>query len=208
MRWKWILGIFAAVFVGVLVVAYIIAASYDYNSLKPLITDMTKEYTGRELTLGGDIDLKIGLPPTLEVNEVAFQNAPRGSQPQMAQIKYLQVKVALLPLLRGDVTLKRLILVEPKFMLEVNKSGQTNLDFEAPKEAKPQNSEDKPKDKGQTHFEFEQVEIKDGEIIYKDHQTGKTETLNLPSLKLKAPLFGGGPDGRFEWLFDSQHGRG
>lgn len=194
MRWKWILGIVAAVFVGVLVVAYIIAASYDYNSLKPLITDMTKEYTGRELTLGGDIDLKIGLPPTLEVNEVAFQNAPWGSQPQMAQIKYLQVKVALLPLLRGDVTLKRLILVEPKFVLEVNKSGQTNLDFEAPKEAKPQKSEDKPKDKGQTHFEFEQVEIKDGEIIYKDHQTGKTETLDLSSLKLKEPLFGDGAD--------------
>ena len=194
MRLKWILGIIAAVFVGVLVVAYIIAASYDYNSLKPLITDMTKEYTGRELTLGGDIDLKIGLPPTLEVNEVAFQNAPWGSQPQMAQIKYLQVKVAFLPLLRGDVTLKRLILLEPKFMLEVNKSGQTNLDFEAPKEAKPQKSEDTPKNKKQTRFEFEQVEIKDGEIIYKDHQTGKTETLDLASLKLKAPLFGDGAD--------------
>jgi len=52
MRWKWILGILAAVLVGMLVVAYIIAASYDYNRLKPLITDMTKEYTGRVLTLG------------------------------------------------------------------------------------------------------------------------------------------------------------
>ncbi|MGB5747896.1 MAG: AsmA family protein [Desulfobacterales bacterium] len=192
MRWKWILGIVLAAFVVVLVVAYIIAASYDYNSLKPLITDMTKEYTGRELTLGGDIDLKIGLPPTLEVNEVTFQNAAWGSQPQMAQIKYLQVKVALLPLLKGDVTLKRLILLEPKFMLEVNKSGQTNLDFEAPKEAKPQKTEDKPNDKKQTLFEIEKVEIKDGEIIYKDHKTGKTETVEIASLKLQEPLLGDG----------------
>jgi uncharacterized protein involved in outer membrane biogenesis len=133
---------------------------------------------------------------------------PGAPSRKMAQIKYLQVKVALLPLLRGDVTLRRLILVEPKFMLEVNKSGLTNLDFEIPKEVKPQKSEDTPNDKKQTLFEFEQVEIKDGEIIYKDHQTGKTETVELASLRLQEPLFGGGPDGRFEWLFYSQHGRG
>ncbi len=87
MRWKWILGILAAVGVVLLLVVYIIAASYDYNKLKPLITKTVKEFTGRELTLGGDIDLKIGLHPTLEVNNVTFQNAPWGSQPQMAQIK-------------------------------------------------------------------------------------------------------------------------
>ena len=33
MRWKWILGIAAAVVVIVLVVASIIMASYDYNKL-------------------------------------------------------------------------------------------------------------------------------------------------------------------------------
>lgn len=51
MRWKWILGIIAAVFVGVLVVVYIIAASYDFNKLKPLITEAARKFTGRELTL-------------------------------------------------------------------------------------------------------------------------------------------------------------
>jgi len=81
MRWKWIVGIIAAVFVVLLVVVYIIAASYDYNKLKPLVTDAAREYTGRELTLGGDINLTIGFPPTLEVNDIAFQNAPWGSQP-------------------------------------------------------------------------------------------------------------------------------
>jgi uncharacterized protein involved in outer membrane biogenesis len=65
MRWKWILGIFAAVVVVVLVVVYFIAATYDYNSLKPLITNTAKEFTGRELTMAGDINLKFGLPPTL-----------------------------------------------------------------------------------------------------------------------------------------------
>ena len=194
MRWKWVLGIFAAVVVVLLVVVYFIAASYDYNSLKPLITDTTREYTGRELTMAGDVDLKFGLPPTLEVNNVAFQNASWGSQPQMAQIKYLQIKVSILPLLRGNVTVNRLILLQPKFMLEVNKSGQTNLDFETPKEATSQKSEDKPKDTGTTQFELKEVEIKDGEIAYKDHRTGKTETLNIANLEFKSPIIGSGAD--------------
>ena len=77
----------------------------------------------------GDVGLKFGLPPTLEVNDVAFQNAAWGSQPQMARVKHLQVKVSLLPLLRGNVTINHLILVEPQFLLEVNKSGKSNLDF-------------------------------------------------------------------------------
>jgi len=63
-----------------------------------------------------------------------------------------------------------------------------------PKRRNHKKREDTPKDKNQTLFEFKEVEIKDGEIIYKDHPTGKTETLDIASLKIKAPLFGGGAD--------------
>ena len=194
MRWKWILGIIAAVFVGVLVVAYIIAASYDYNKLKPLLTDTTREYTGRELTLGGDVDLKIGFPPTLEVNDVAFQNATWGSQPQMARVKKLQVKVSILPLIRGNITVNNLILVEPVFLLETNKSGQSNLDFDVAKKAESPKTEEKTGSDSQMQLELEKVEIKDAKLIYKDHRTGQTETVELANLDLKAPLFGDGAD--------------
>ena len=194
MRLKWILGIIAAVSVGVLVVAYIIAASYDYNKLKPLITDTTREYTGRELTMGGDVDLKIGLPPTLEVNDVTFQNAAWGSQPQMARLKKLQVKVSILPLIRGNLTVNNLILVEPVFLLETNKSGQSNLDFDVAKKAESPKAEEKTSGDSQMQLELEKVEIKDAKLTYKDHRTGQTETVELANLDLKAPLFGDGAD--------------
>jgi len=196
MRWKWILGIIAAVLVGVLVVAYIIAASYDYNKLKPLITDAVRKFTGRELTMGGDIDLTIGFPPTLEVNDVAFQNASWGSQPQMARIKKLQVQVSILPLIRGNLTLRELILEEPVFLFETNKSGKSNLDFDVTKKAESPTpkAEEKSGDESQTQFELEAIELKSGKITYRDHRTGKTETIELASLDLKSPLFGGGTD--------------
>ncbi len=192
MRWKWILGISAAVVVALLLVAYFIAASYDYNKFKPLITDTTMEYTGRKLSMDGDVALKFGLPPTLVVNDVAFQNAAWGSQPQMARVKHLEVKVSLLPLLKGDVTINRLILVEPQFMLEVNKSGKSNLDFDvAPKDQAPKADEKTGAD-SQTQIDLEKVDIKDAKIVYKDHRTGQTETVELASLTLKDPLFGSG----------------
>jgi uncharacterized protein involved in outer membrane biogenesis len=194
MRWKWVLGISAAVVAVLFVVVYIIAASYDYNSLKPLITDTAREYTGRELTMAGDVNFKFGLPPTLEVNDVSFQNASWGSQPQMARVKYLLIKVSILPLLRGNIAVNRLILLQPEFMLEVNKSGRTNLDFGDPQEATSQKSEDKPRDSGGTQFELKEVEIKDGAIAYKDHRSGQTETVTIASLELKSPLFGSGAD--------------
>ncbi len=192
MRWKWILGIIAAAFVVLLVVVYIIAASYDYNKLKPLITDTTKEFTGRELTLGGDIDLKIGWPPTLEAQELAFQNASWGSQPQMARLKKLQVRVAIFPLLAGNLIVKRLVLIEPEFLLETNKSGKSNLDFEVAQKTESPQAEKKTAAGSQTDFELEQVTVKEAKISYRDHRTGRTETLELANLTLKKPLLGGG----------------
>ena len=89
MRWKWIVGIAMAVMVVLIVIAYFVIASYDFNKFKPRITELAKQYTGRELTLGGDIELGLSLFPTLVVNDVAFQNATWGTRPQLAQIKRL-----------------------------------------------------------------------------------------------------------------------
>ena len=63
MKWKWALGIVFASIVLFGVAVYVILLSYNYNSLKPEITRAVKDDTGRELTLGGDISLKIGFTP-------------------------------------------------------------------------------------------------------------------------------------------------
>jgi len=62
-KWKWALGIVFASIVLFGVAVYVILLSYNYNSLKPEITRAVKDDTGRELTLGGDISLKIGFTP-------------------------------------------------------------------------------------------------------------------------------------------------
>ena len=90
MRWKWILAIAAAVVLGGLIVIYIIIEGYDFNKLKPQITSLAKEYTGRDLTLAGDIKLGIGLSPSLRIENVSFQNATWGSRPELVTVWVLE----------------------------------------------------------------------------------------------------------------------
>jgi len=194
MRWKRIVTIVVAAFAALLVVVYIIAASYDYNKLKPMITDAVKNFTGRDLTVGGDVDLTIGFPPSLEVADIAFQNASWGSEPQMARLKKLRVQVAVLPLLKGNLKINNLLLVEPVFLLETGKSGQSNLDFDVPTKAEAPRAESKTGGQSQTRFALEEIELKDGRIAYKDHRSGQTEIVELTALDLKKPLFGDGAD--------------
>jgi uncharacterized protein involved in outer membrane biogenesis len=94
MRWrwvKWIMGIAAVLIIILIVAGYVILSSYDFNKLKPQIARAARDATGRELTLGGDIDLDIGFAPALVVEDVSFQNAPWGSRPEMAKIGRFEV---------------------------------------------------------------------------------------------------------------------
>ena len=99
MRWKWIFGTIGGIILAFIVSVYIILSRYNFNYLKPQIIKAAREATGRELTLGGDVNLRISLTPALTVDRVSFQNAVWGSRPQMATITRLVVQVALLPLL-------------------------------------------------------------------------------------------------------------
>jgi uncharacterized protein involved in outer membrane biogenesis len=144
MRWKRIAGLIGLVIVALVVILYIIVTTYDFNKLKPRIVQAVRDATGRELTLGGDFKVHFGLSPSASVERVAFQNAPWGSRPEMVRVKSLEIQVSLLPLIRGEIEFKRLILIEPDIWIETDPSGKSNLEFK-PAE-KPKAEEKKAED--------------------------------------------------------------
>ena len=188
MRWKWILGICVAVVIAVFATAYIILLSYDWNKFKPQLTDVVKQFTGRDLTLAGDLELGLSLFPTVVANDVAFQNASWGSHPQMAQVKRLEIQIALLPIFRGRFHISELSAVNPEFLIEIDKSGKSNLEFDLP--PKPDAATDKDVDISHYFPEFKEVQIEGGTITYKDHRSGRTEVISIDNLKFEAPRFG------------------
>jgi uncharacterized protein involved in outer membrane biogenesis len=184
-KWKWILGIAGFLLVALVVTVYIVLSSYDFNHLKPQITRAAKDATGRELTLAGKINLKISFSPALVVEGVAFQNAPWGSRPEMAKIKRFEVQVALIPLISGNINLKRLILVEPDLLIETDKSGKSNLDFEAMKKADSIKKKEEEPTKGKMKLPaltITELRIDKGRITYKDGKSGSAYTVMIDSL--------------------------
>ena len=65
MRWKWIVTIGVLIIVILIAAAYVYLNTYDYNKLKPLVARMVEDATDRELNLVGEINLAMGLSPSL-----------------------------------------------------------------------------------------------------------------------------------------------
>lgn len=184
-KWKWILGIAGFLVVALVVTVYIVSSSYDFNHLKPQITRAAKDATGRELALTGDINLKISFSPALVVEGVTFQNASWGSRPEMAKLKRFEVQVALVPLISGHIDLKRLILVEPDILIETDKSGKSNLDFETLKKTDVAKKKEEGPSEGKMKLPaltVTELRIDKGRITYKDGKSGSAYTVMIDSL--------------------------
>jgi len=76
----------------------------------------------------------------------------------LAKIKRLKVEVALLPLIRGNIDVKQLILIEPDILIETDPSGKSNLDF------KP--AETQEDDTIIPLFAFNEFQIEKGSLKY------------------------------------------
>jgi uncharacterized protein involved in outer membrane biogenesis len=189
MRWKWVIAGFCGVIVILIIAVYVILLTYDFNSLKPQITKAVQDATGRELALGGDVRLRFGLTPSLVVENVGFQNAPWGSRPEMVKMKRFEVQVALVPLIFGDIELKRLILVEPDILIETDKSGKSNLEFETKKKAiseKPKGETPQKKEMKLPALVVNEFRVSKGQLAYRDGRSGKTIVLDLDTLTANA----------------------
>jgi|GEM_PF-850176 len=189
MRWKWILGIIVFLIVAVTVTIYAILSSYDFNNLKPQISRMVKDTTGRELFLGGDIELEIGLTPTLVIEDVSFQNVSWGSRPELAKIRRLEIKLAVLPLFRRIILFKRLILIDPDILIETNGAGKSNLEFETVRNKEVSTSKEQAPSYGKSILSaiaFNDIRIEKGHFTYSGGQSGRTYTVNLESATASA----------------------
>ena len=193
MRWKWILGIAVFLIVALIVGIFAILSSYDFNNLKPQIARMVKDTTGRELSLKGDLEFEIGFTPSLVIEDVSFRNVSWGSRPELAKIRRLEVQVAVLPLIRRVILFKRLILIEPDILIETNRAGKSNLEFEIVKKREAEKSVEKAPAYGKSilsSLTFKEVRIEKGRFTYNGRPSGRTYTVALERATASA-----GPDG-------------
>ena len=93
-------------------------------------------------------------------------------------------------MLRGDVHVSRITVVNPEILIEIDKSGKSNLEFDVPQKPEPQAVEDQAVDGIQNFLKFKKVQIEGGAVTYNDQRHGRTEAISIENLKFESAEFG------------------
>ena len=162
----------------VLVAGILVAPSFvDWNSQKGRLAAQFMALTGRDLSIAGDVRFTLLPAPALSAEEVSLANLAGGSAPEMARVRRLDLRIALSPLLRGDVQVESLVLVEPEILLEVLPDGRKNWDIlpadpaTAAEAGQADTSlEDEASGDGFSapQVQLNQVTLRKGRIVYRD----------------------------------------
>lgn len=176
--------------VVVLVVALVATAaaiilSMDFNQYRPVIASEVEAATGRQLNLAGEIDVAVSLVPTVTVENVSFANADWGSRPEMVTVERLEVEMELLPLITGEIRVKRVVLAGTDILLETDENGRPNWVFaegEGAETAAPAEATSGP-----TRLPtVNSVAIENASLTYRDGATGQSHTIALSKLSAEA----------------------
>lgn len=124
----------AAIFLGVAfalaLVTILVAPSFvNWNTYRGQLARAISEAAGREVTIGGDLDLAVLPSPYLSARSVRVANVEGAVEPDMIRMAELRLRLAVAPLLRGLVSLTSVTLVEPEIALETTPQGRSSWSF-------------------------------------------------------------------------------
>jgi uncharacterized protein involved in outer membrane biogenesis len=122
-------AIVAILIIGLVAAAAVFLYTADYNRYKGLFADAITDATGRQVAIKGDLTLAFSMPPELTVADVTLANASWGSQPQMAHVGQLRASVRILPLLKRDIDISDIRLIDTDLLFETGADGQSNWQF-------------------------------------------------------------------------------
>ncbi len=156
----------------------------DLDRYKGSIERVLRDATGREARIEGSFELDLLPRPAVAVEGLTLANVPWGSRPEMVRVGSFEVVVRLLPLLRGRLSVRRVVLNEPRILLETDADGRGNWSFgvseEETKEAVGE------ADRQATQLGLSELRVEDAVIELRDGETGEVDTLRLESYAIRA----------------------
>ncbi len=188
-------GVIGLLLVAVLVVPNVI----DWNSYKSEISEQVRKLTGRELIIAGDIDLKVLPAPVLVAEKVSLGSIDGAESPDLVSLRSVEVRIALAPLLGGNISVETVRLVEPQIFLEVLADGRATWEFAPPKASPEDTGNAVPSDGGGDSasaapaIALGNFEIVDGAVTYQDAGSKVREEIKDIDINLAAASLTSGP---------------
>tara|TARA_B110000879_G_scaffold171743_1_gene222824 strand:+ start:65348 stop:69007 length:3660 start_codon:yes stop_codon:yes gene_type:complete len=163
---------FAGITLFLLVCSALVVPSFiNWNKYKTEIENTASNLSNRKVSISGDLFLSILPSPSFSAEEVSVSNIEGGQATNIISLKSVDVNVAFLPLLRGEIQVKKFILIEPIVALEIDKSGKENWNFGA-------QGGTQEKESSYTDLSFEKFQIENGKLSYQDFSKEGEETLS------------------------------
>ncbi|MBI4522432.1 MAG: AsmA family protein [Deltaproteobacteria bacterium] len=183
-------GIIAGVIVlalGAAVLLLVVNLNALIRRNKDYLIDQAEQALGRKLAVG---EVRVSLWPGLGVrfHDFVMSDDPAFSAKEFIRASDLQVNARLLPLLRGRLQIKRLILHNPKIEIIRDEKGAFNFSsIAAEEEEKKARGEKKKRERAPTPpaFLVSLVDIEGGEIHYLDRKERADVAISDIQLKVK-----------------------
>ncbi|TAA47841.1 AsmA family protein [Corallincola spongiicola] len=182
---KRLLVVLCSLFILGLVLLSVAFHLVDPNEYRVELEKRVLATTGRQLTITGDAELKLFPQPYFAINNVSLANAPWGSTPLMLKTDYLDIQMAWLPLLMGELHVRKVRLRGAEVIFEKNADGISNWKFEG-----------QLGDSNAVLPTFEWIAVENSAIVWRDTAKQNEHTLGIDSLRIEPSESG---NERFSW---------
>lgn len=194
-----------------LVVAIAIALPFvvDPNDYKPEIAQAVKQRTGRVLDFKGDITLSVFPWIGLELGETRLSNARGFGNKPFAKVQRVSIKIKLLPLLRNQIVVNKIVLDGLQLNLARNRKGVTNWDdlmraAASSSSAATESTSDETRTGEAVTVAVAGIDIRHGEFHWADAMTG--DDYRIRNLDLQTSELALGKSTQLHLGFDAESG--
>jgi AsmA family protein len=120
-----------AIVAGVLVILIAVLVLFlDWNMLRPMIAGAITARTGRVASIDGDLRVHLfSWTPRAEINGLRLQNPPWADRKLMFEAKQITLSVSIGRLLRGQIVIPQIKLIEPVMYLERDSKGRASWEL-------------------------------------------------------------------------------
>lgn len=175
--------IISGIALAVLVAAALIAPSFiNWDTYRNQIMALAENATGRSVRIDGSIDFTLLPSPRLSAENVTVANVEGGSTAPFLELQALNLEVAVLPLLSGEIAVRSIRLDQPVFNLERLPDGRGNWIF-------TDGEEDQDAQDGS--LTVNRLVLTGGRILYTDLANGQSHHLDAVNAELQAGSMSG-----------------
>lgn len=147
----------------------------DWSQYRELVTNLARDYTGRELSIEGDISFHILPNPALSLEGLTMKNSEGGVSPTFITLDSLDLNVAFFSLLSREIQIESLTLEGAHIALEVDGEGRKNWIFN-----------ENQKNSSNSNFRLDSFKIINSTISYRDAERGIFEEFSGINATLRA----------------------